>query len=133
MAVTYPDNTPIETIADAVGPSGILIFHLGVRVWPVVVVLARHDARWFMAVAQHFGIEAASRLNQIRMPEEMGRVEMKRLHESFSPITAKRYGRIPQLQRKQPSHSMAPDLIEYEIKILDHQSYEMRLKEMLCL
>ncbi|MEW6374400.1 MAG: hypothetical protein AB1502_01235 [Thermodesulfobacteriota bacterium] len=36
-----------------------------------------HDARWFMAVADHFGIDAANRLNQF-VCRELGRVEMKR-------------------------------------------------------
>jgi len=37
-----------------------------------------HDARWFMAVAQAFGLEAASRLNQLASHEE-GKVEANRI------------------------------------------------------
>ena len=47
-----------------------------------------HDARWFMAVAEHFGIEAANRLNQI-VARELGRVEMKRFMKALALSSAK--------------------------------------------
>jgi len=37
-----------------------------------------HDARWFMAVAQAFGIETANRLNQAAAHEE-GKIEARRI------------------------------------------------------
>jgi len=85
-----------------------------------------HDARWFMAVAEHFGIEAASRLNQI-VARELGRVEMKRFMKTLalsSPQNMEEYLNI----KKAALSLFGPDLIEYEIKILDHQSYAMQLK-----
>jgi hypothetical protein len=42
-----------------------------------------HDARWYMAVAEHFGIEAANRLNQM-VARELGRAEVKRFMKALS-------------------------------------------------
>ena len=85
-----------------------------------------HDARWFMAVAEHFGIEAASRLNQI-VARELGRVEMKRFMKALTLSSPKNMDEYLNLKKAALS-LFGPDLIEYEIKILDHQSYEMCLK-----
>jgi hypothetical protein len=41
-----------------------------------------HDARWFMAVAEHFGIDHANQLNQ-KVARELGRVEMKRFMKAL--------------------------------------------------
>jgi hypothetical protein len=85
-----------------------------------------HDARWFMAVAENFGIDAANRLNQF-VCREIGRVEMKRFMKSLSlspPKDMEEY-----LNLKKAALSLyGSDLAEYEIKILDHQSYQMHLK-----
>jgi len=85
-----------------------------------------HDARWFMAVADRFGIDTASRLNQM-VARELGRVEMKRFMKALtlsSPQNMEEYLNI----KKAALSLFGPDLIEYEIKILDRQSYAMRLK-----
>jgi hypothetical protein len=85
-----------------------------------------HDARWFMAVAEHFGIKAANRLNQM-VARELGRVEMKRLMKALSLSLPKNMDEY--LNLKKAAISMfGRDLIDYEIKILDHQSYEMYVK-----
>ncbi len=85
-----------------------------------------HDARWFMAVAKHFGIDHAIRLNQ-KVARELGGVEMKRLMKSLASSTPK--DMVEYLNFKKAAISLyGPDLIEYEIKILDHQSYEMHFK-----
>jgi hypothetical protein len=85
-----------------------------------------HDARWFMAVAEHFGIKAANRLNQM-VAREFGRVEMKRLMKALSLSLPKNMDEY--LNLKKAAISMfGRDLIDYETKILDHQSYEMHLK-----
>jgi len=85
-----------------------------------------HDARWFMAVAENFGIDAANRLNQF-VCRGIGRVEMKRFMKSLSlspPKDMEEY-----LNLKKAALSLyGSDLAEYEIKILDHQSYQMHLK-----
>ena len=84
-----------------------------------------HDARWFMAVAEHFGIDAANRLNQM-VARELGRVEFKRFMKALNLSSPKNMDEYVDL--KNAAISMyGPDLIEYEIKIIDHQSYEMHL------
>ena len=85
-----------------------------------------HDARWYMAVAEHFGIEAANRLNQT-VTRELGRVEMKRLMKALNLSAPKNTKEYVKLMNTAIS-LYGPDLIEYEIKILDHQSYEMHVK-----
>ena len=85
-----------------------------------------HDARWFMAVAEDFGINAANRLNQT-VCRELGRVEMKRYTKTLALSPAKNLQGYLTLKKAAIS-LYGPDLIEYEIKILDHHSYEMHLK-----
>jgi hypothetical protein len=85
-----------------------------------------HDARWFMAVAEHFGIDAANRLNQ-SVCREIGRIEMKRFMKALDLHPLKDMDEYLDLIRATIS-LYGPDLVEYEIKILDHQSYEMHLK-----
>ena len=85
-----------------------------------------HDARWYMAVAEHFGIEAANRLNQM-VARELGRVEMKRFMKALNLSPSRNMEEY--LNLKKAALSMfGRDLVDYEIKILDHQSYEMYLK-----
>ena len=85
-----------------------------------------HDARWFMAVAENFGIEAANRLNQI-VARELGRVEMKRYMKTMNALPPKDIDELLNLKRSAIS-LYGPDLIEYEITVLDHQSYKMHLQ-----
>jgi len=85
-----------------------------------------HDARWFMAVAEHFGIEAANRLNQM-VTRELGRVEMKRFMKALNLSPSRNMEEY--LNLKKAALSMfGRDLVDYEITILDHQSYEMHFK-----
>ena len=85
-----------------------------------------HDARWFMAVAKHFGLNAANRLNQ-EVCRELGRVEMKRYMKTLALSPPKDMHEY--LEVKETALSLyGPDLIEYEIEILDVHSYGMHLK-----
>ena len=84
-----------------------------------------HDARWFMAVVEHFGIEHANRLNQ-KVARELGRVEMRRFMKALDLSPSRNMEEY--LNLKKAALSMfGPDLVDYEIKILDHQTYEMHL------
>lgn len=85
-----------------------------------------HDARWFMAVAEHFGIDAANRLNQI-VCRELGRVEMKRYMKTLALSPAKDLEEFLILG-KAALTLYGSGLAEYEIKTLDYQTYEMHLK-----
>ena len=85
-----------------------------------------HDARWYMAVAEHFGIEAANRLNQM-VARDLGRVEMKRFMKALDLSPSRNMEEY--LNLKKAALSMfGRDLVDYEIRIFDHQSYEMHLK-----
>jgi hypothetical protein len=86
-----------------------------------------HDARWFMAVAERFGIDAANQLNQI-VCRELGRVEMKRFMSTLNLSAPKNLDEHLNLKRAAIS-LYGPDLIEYRIKILDHQSYQVDLQK----
>ena len=85
-----------------------------------------HDARWFMAVAEHFGMDAANRLNQL-VCRELGRVEMKRFMKSLDLSPPEDMDEYLSLIKATIS-LYGPDLIEYEITTLDHQSYRIHLK-----
>jgi len=85
-----------------------------------------HDARWFMAITQHFGIDAANRLNQM-VCREIGRVEMKRFMKTLTlsqPKDLEEYLTF----NKAAFALYGSGLAEYEIKTLDNQMYEMHLK-----
>ncbi len=85
-----------------------------------------HDARWFMAVAQRFGIEEADRLNQ-KVCRDLGQVEMKRFMKALNLLLPKNIDEHLTINKEAIS-LYGPDLIEYEIKILDRQSYEMHIR-----
>ena len=85
-----------------------------------------HDARWFMAVAKHFGMEAANRLNQ-SVCREIGRVEMKRYMKTLALSPSRDLKEYLTLMEAALS-LYGSGLAEYEIKLLNDQSYEMCLK-----
>lgn len=85
-----------------------------------------HDARWFMAVAKHFGIDSANRLNQL-VCRELGQVEMKRYMKTLGLSPAKDLEEFLALE-KAAFTLYGSGLAEYEIQTLDSQSYEMRLR-----
>ncbi len=78
-----------------------------------------------MAVVEHFGIEHANRLNQ-KVARELGRVEMKRFMKALDLSPSR--NKEEYLNLKKAALSMfGPELVDYDIKILDHQTYEMYL------
>jgi hypothetical protein len=85
-----------------------------------------HDARWFTAVREHFGIEAANRLNQT-VCRELGRVEMKRYMKTLTLSPAKDLEEYLTLMEA-AFFLYGSGLAEYQIKTLNDQSYEMCLK-----
>jgi len=85
-----------------------------------------HDARWFMAVTQHFGIDAANRLNQM-VCRELGQVEMKRFMKTLALSQPKDL--VEYLTFNKTAFALyGSGLAEYDIKALDHRSYEIHLK-----
>jgi hypothetical protein len=85
-----------------------------------------HDARWFMAVTEHFGVDAANRLNQF-VCREIGRKEMKRFMKVMNLSTPKDMEQYLKIKKAAIS-VYGPDLVEYEIEIINHQTYRMNLK-----
>jgi len=72
-----------------------------------------HDARWFMAVAQAYGLEAASRLNRIAAKEE-GKVEARRVVLALgrpTPATIDEYAEVQETL----AALLTRDLVEYEL------------------
>jgi hypothetical protein len=85
-----------------------------------------HDARWFMTVTQNFGIDTANRMNQF-VCREIGRVEMKRFMKTLELTQPKNLEEYLTYHKKAFA-LYGFGLAEYDIKILDHQSYEIHLK-----
>src|SRR4030067_915561 len=85
-----------------------------------------HDARWFMAVAERCGSEEANRLNQ-KVCREFGQVQMRRFMKALNLPLPKNIEQHLSINKAAIS-LYGPDLIEYEIKVLDRPSYEMHIK-----
>jgi hypothetical protein len=77
-------------------------------------------------VAERFGIDEANRLNQL-VCRELGRMEMKRYMKTLVLSPAKDLEEFLILG-KAALALYGSGLAEYEIKTLDHQTYEMHLK-----
>jgi hypothetical protein len=86
-----------------------------------------HDARWYMAVAQEFGVEAANRLNR-KACRALGEAEMRRL------VGALGIGAPTTVQELVPVIEAAfrffapPPLTQLEIRVVDDHSYETLMK-----
>lgn len=86
-----------------------------------------HDARWFNAVAQEFGLEAANRLNR-RVCRALGEAEMRRLIRALSiahPTTVQELVDVMELAF---GVFAPPPLAELEIRAIDDHSYEGWMK-----
>ncbi len=85
-----------------------------------------HDARWFVAVAQAFGIEVANRLNQVAAHEE-GKVEARRIVRALQlpPVaTVDDY-----LVAQEIFISLlGPDLLDYETVKVGADAFEIRVR-----
>jgi hypothetical protein len=86
-----------------------------------------HDARWFMSVAQEFGLEAANRLNK-RVCRALGEAEMRRLLKAVGvarPTTVQELVQVIETAFR----IFAPSpLTELEIRVVDDRSYEASMK-----
>lgn len=86
-----------------------------------------HDARWFMSVAQEFGLEAANKLNK-RTCRALGEAEMRRL------VKALGIGAPTDVQEVMPVIEAAfrlftpPPLMELEVRMIDERSWEGWMK-----
>jgi Family of unknown function (DUF6125) len=85
-----------------------------------------HDARWFMAVTQHFGIDVANRMNQF-VCREIGRVEMKRYMKILGLSASKDINEYLNLNKDAMS-LYGHGLTEYEMHLKRCFAYENIVK-----
>jgi hypothetical protein len=86
-----------------------------------------HDARWYMAVAQEFGVEAANRLNR-RVCRALGKAEMRRLVRALGiagPTTVQEL--VPVIEAAF-RFFVPPPLTQAEIRVVDDHSYKALIK-----
>jgi len=86
-----------------------------------------HDARWFRAVAQEFGMETANRLNRL-VCRTLGEAEMRRLIRALSiamPTTVRELVQVIEVAFRVFA---PPPLTQLEIRIVDDYSYEGWMK-----
>jgi hypothetical protein len=85
-----------------------------------------HDARWYMAVAQAFGLEAASRLNQVAAHEE-GKVEAPRVVRALGlpPVaTLDDWLTVHEIL----GSLLTPELVDYQVVPIGGGAYELRVQ-----
>jgi hypothetical protein len=85
-----------------------------------------HDARWFMAVAQDFGLEAANRLNQVASHEE-GKVEAHRIMGALQIPPSETAGDYLLLQETMIG-LLGPELLEYQVVPIGDDSFQVRIQ-----
>jgi len=85
-----------------------------------------HDARWFMAVAQAFGLQAASRLNQVASHEE-GKVEARRLMRALGLPTVATLEDYLLLQETIIG-LLGPELLEYQVVTTGDDAFQVRVQ-----
>ena len=85
-----------------------------------------HDARWFMAVAQAFGLEAASRLNQVASHEE-GKVEANRIMRALDIPPSETADDYLLLQETLIS-LLGPELLEHQVVSAGDDSFQVRIQ-----
>ena len=86
-----------------------------------------HDARWYMAVAQEFGQEAANRLNK-RVCRALGKAEMHRLARTLGLAEPTTVQELAQVIEAAFRVFAPPPLTQLEIRVVDDHSYEAWLK-----
>ena len=85
-----------------------------------------HDGRWFAAVTEEFGIEAANRLNR-RIVRAIGQVETGRLAKALGVERAANIHEFLELLDLGRDLYVAPPLMEMGVRALDEHSYEVTL------
>ncbi len=85
-----------------------------------------HDARWFMAVAGEYGMEAANRVNQAAV-REIGKVEAQRVARAVQLPPVKTVEDF-MLAGEIFIGLVAPNLIDYDIIKTDEDTYQVHVK-----
>jgi hypothetical protein len=82
-----------------------------------------HDARWFMAVAQELGLEAANRVNK-RACRALGEAEMRRLAKALGIAGPTTVQELVQVIEAAFRLFTPPPLMQLEIRVVDDRSWE---------
>ncbi len=85
-----------------------------------------HDARWFMAVAREFGIEAANRINQTAV-RELGEVEAKHLIRALRLPPVKGIEDLL-LAQEIIIGLFGPDLLDYDLAKVGENKCQVRVR-----
>ena len=83
-----------------------------------------HDARWFAAVTEEFGIEAANRLNR-RIVRAIGQVETGRLAKALGVERAPSVSEFLEMLALGRELYVASPLMEMDARMIDERSYEV--------
>lgn len=84
-----------------------------------------HDARWFMAVAREFGLEAANRVNQAAA-HELGKVEAQRIARALGLRVASLDDYL--VAQEVFIRLLGPDLLDYGVRRLGDGAYEVAVR-----
>ena len=85
-----------------------------------------HDARWFMAVAREYGMEAPNRINQAAI-DEIGKVEAPRV------LRALKLPRVETIDDCLLAQEiciglLGPDLLDYDVIRVNEDTYQVHVK-----
>ncbi len=86
-----------------------------------------HDARWYMAVAEEFGLEVANRLNR-KACHALGSAEMHRFVGALGIATPTTAQELVEVIEAAFCLFASPPLTQFEIRLVDGQSYEIWMK-----
>ena len=85
-----------------------------------------HDARWFMAVAREYGMEAANRLNSVAA-HEVGKAEARRIARALE-LPAARTVDDWLLTQEILLAFLGPDLAEYRVTKVGSNAFEVHVQ-----
>jgi hypothetical protein len=85
-----------------------------------------HDARWFMAVAQEYGLLIANRLNQVAA-HEVGKVEAQRIARLLQLPPVKTLDEYL-LAQEIIINLLGPDLLDYSVTKIDSAISQMQVR-----
>ena len=86
-----------------------------------------HDARWFMFVAQEFGLEAANRVNK-RACHALGEAEMRSFVKALGITAPTTMQELVPVIRAAFRLFTPPPLMDLEVRVVDDRSWEGWMK-----
>jgi hypothetical protein len=86
-----------------------------------------HDARWFMSVAQEFGLDAANKLNK-RTCRALGEAEMRRFVKALGIAAPTNVQEAVPVIRAAFGFFTPPPFVDLEVRAIDDHSWEGWMK-----